>query len=115
MKQLRRYPSADKQLAVKKKKRRYRPGQLALKEIRRYQNSVHCLIPKAPFQRLVAECLREHGSFRVQLAALHALQEASEAFVIGLFEDTNLCALHARRVTVMPKDIQLAQRIRGNH
>ncbi|NWR11736.1 H33 protein, partial [Paradoxornis webbianus] len=48
-----------------------------------------------------------------QSAAIGALQEASEAYLVGLFEDTNLCAIHAKRVTIMPKDIQLARRIRG--
>ncbi|ODM86770.1 histone H3.2, partial [Orchesella cincta] len=46
-------------------------------------------------------------------SAVMALQEASEAYLVGLFEDTNLCAIHAKRVTIMPKDIQLARRIRG--
>ncbi|VDM81827.1 unnamed protein product [Strongylus vulgaris] len=47
------------------------------------------------------------------LCAIHAKREASEAYLVGLFEDTNLCAIHAKRVTIMPKDIQLARRIRG--
>jgi histone H3 len=50
---------------------------------------------------------------RFQSVALLALQEATEAYLVGLFEDTNLCAIHAKRVTIMPKDIQLARRIRG--
>jgi len=53
------------------------------------------------------------GDLRVQAAAMLALQEASEAYLVSLFEDTNLCAIHARRVTIFPKDIQLARRIRG--
>ncbi len=53
------------------------------------------------------------GDMRVQSHAIQALQEASEAYLTALFEDTNLCAIHAKRVTIMPKDIQLARRIRG--
>jgi Core histone H2A/H2B/H3/H4 len=48
-----------------------------------------------------------------QSSAIQALQESAEAYLVGLFEDTNLCAIHAKRVTIMPKDIQLARRIRG--
>ncbi|CAH6807902.1 AC119603.1 [Phodopus roborovskii] len=85
-----------------KKPHRYRPGTVALREIRRYQKSTELLIRKLPFQHL-----------RFQSSAVMALQEASEAYLVGLFEDTNLCAIHAKRVTIMPKDIQLARRIRG--
>lgn len=97
-----------------KKPHRYRPGTVALREIRRYQKSTDLLIRKAPFQRLVREILQEIDSdLRYQSTAVLALQEAAEAYLIGLFEDTNLCAIHAKRVTIMPKDIQLARRIRG--
>ncbi|TVY21262.1 histone H3-like centromeric protein hH3v [Lachnellula arida] len=100
-----------------KKKRRYRPGTLALKEIRRYQSSTELLMRKLPFSRLVREIalnLRPAGEgMRWQSQAIQALQEASEAFLVHLFEDTNLCAIHAKRVTIMQKDIQLARRIRG--
>jgi len=93
---------------------RYRPGIVALREIRRYQKSTELLIRKLPFQRLVREIAQNMKTeLRFQAAALSALQEATEAYLIGLFEDTNLCTLHAKRVTIMPKDIQLAQRIRG--
>ncbi len=69
---------------------------------------------KAPFQRLVREIAQDFKSdLRFQSTAVLALQEASEAYLVGLFEDTNLCAIHAKRVTIMPKDIQLARRIRG--
>jgi len=72
------------------------------------------LIRKLPFQRLVREVATEYKSdLRFQTQAIMALQEASEAYLVGLFEDTNLCAIHAKRVTIMPKDIQLARRIRG--
>jgi len=50
---------------------------------------------------------------RFQSAAIMALQEAAEAYLVGLFEDSNLCAIHAKRITIMPKDLQLARRIRG--
>jgi histone H3 len=99
---------------LKKKKHHYRPGSLALKEIRRYQNSTNLLIPRVRFQRLVREISKDFKlNLRFQSGAIGTLQEASEAFLVGLFEDTNLCALHASRVTIMPKDIQLARRIRG--
>lgn len=95
---------------------RYRPGSLALKEIRRYQRSTELLIKRSAFQRLVFNITRElNNDMKFQLAALDALQEAAEAYLVGLFEDTNLCAIHAKRVTIMPKDIQLARRIRGEN
>ena len=104
-----------------KKRYRYRSGTVALKQIRQYQKSTELLIRKLPFQRLVREIASDSGviksplcgKVRFQSAAVMALQEAAEAYLIGLFEDTNLCAIHARRVTIMPKDIQLARRIRG--
>jgi histone H3 len=104
-----------------RKPHRYRPGIVALREIRRYQKSTEFLIRKAPFQRLVREIaqnidlsgkIRGHD-VRFQSTAILALQEASEAYLVGLFEDTNLCAIHAKRVTIMPKDMLLARRIRG--
>ncbi|KAL3765734.1 hypothetical protein ACHAWU_009702 [Discostella pseudostelligera] len=97
-----------------KKPHRYRPGTVALREIRKYQKSTELLIRKAPFQRLVREIAQDFKTdLRFQSTAVLALQEASEAYLVGLFEDTNLCAIHAKRVTIMPKDIQLARRIRG--
>ncbi|XP_062225792.1 histone H3.3 isoform X1 [Phragmites australis] len=123
-----------------KKPHRYRPGTVALREIRKYQKSTELLIRKLPFQRLVREIAQDFkvrfvfilllcssklgGAFsqpflfvqtdlRFQSHAVLALQEAAEAYLVGLFEDTNLCAIHAKRVTIMPKDIQLARRIRG--
>ena len=97
-----------------KKARRYRPGTVALREIRKYQKTTDLLIKKAPFQRLVREVSQDFkADLRFQSSAVMALQEASEAYLVGLFEDTNLCAIHARRVTIMPKDMQLARRIRG--
>ncbi|KAE9374859.1 histone-fold-containing protein [Stipitochalara longipes BDJ] len=100
-----------------KKKHRFKPGTRALQEIRRYQRSTDLLLRKLPFSRLVREIaltLRPAGEgMRWQSQAIQALQEASEAFLVHLFEDTNLCAIHAKRVTIMQKDIQLARRIRG--
>ena len=97
-----------------KKPHRYRPGTVALREIRRYQKSTELLLRKLPFQRLVREIAQDFKSdLRFQSSAIMALQEASEAYLVGLFEDTNLCAIHAKRVTIFPKDIQLARRIRG--
>ena len=98
-----------------KKPHRFRPGTVALREIRRFQKSTDLLIRKLPFQRLVREIAAEYkADLRFQSTAVLALQEASEAYMVGLFEDTNLCAIHARRVTIMPKDMQLARRIRGD-
>uniref|UniRef100_A0A453MV05 Core Histone H2A/H2B/H3 domain-containing protein n=1 Tax=Aegilops tauschii subsp. strangulata TaxID=200361 RepID=A0A453MV05_AEGTS len=97
-----------------KKPHRYRPGTVALREIRKYQKSTDLLIRKLPFQRLVREIAQDFKTdLRFQSHAVLALQEAAEAYLVGLFEDTNLCAIHAKRVTIMPKDIQLARRIRG--
>lgn len=100
-----------------KRPHKFRPGTVALREIRRYQKTSELLIRKLPFQRLVREIAqdynRENFDLRFQSSAIAALQEAAEAYMVGLFEDTNLCALHAKRVTIMPKDIQLARRIRG--
>lgn len=98
-----------------KKPHRYRPGTVALREIRRYQKSTDLLIRKLPFQRLVREISQGYRpDLRFQSAALLALQEASESYLTGLFEDTNLIAIHAKRVTIMPKDLALARRIRGD-
>ncbi len=97
-----------------KKPRRFRPGTVALREIRKYQKSDKLLLRKLPFQRLVRETVQEMGKdLRMTSHALMAIQEASEAYLVGLFEDTNLCAIHAKRVTIMPKDMMLARRIRG--
>ena len=97
-----------------KRKHRYRPGTLALREIRHYQKKTDLLIRKAPFARLVKEIAQElMVEIRFRGSAINALQEAAEAYLVGLFEDTNLCAIHAKRITIMPRDIQLARRIRG--
>ena len=92
----------------------FRPGIMALREIRHYQKSSALLIRKLPFQRLVREIAQDFKSdLRFQAVAILCLQELAEAYLVGLFEDTNLCAIHAKRVTIMPKDIQLARRIHG--
>lgn len=106
------------QASVKPKKR-YRPGTVALREIRHFQKSTSLLLRKLPFARLVREVatdltyLNNQDPLRWQSHAILALQEATEAFMVHLFEDANLCAIHAKRVTIMQKDIQLARRIRG--
>ena len=99
---------------------------VALREIRRYQRSTENLIKKTPFQKLIREISQEYricpdgpGTPSVQVCfqstAIAALQEAAENFIMGLFEDVNLLAIHARCVTIMPCDIRLALRIRGDH
>ncbi|XP_062946000.1 histone H3.3A-like [Cynocephalus volans] len=94
-----------------KKPHRLGPGTVALREIRRYQKSTELLIGKLPFQRLVREIAQDFKTdLRFQSAAIGALQETSEAYLVGLFEDTNQCAI---RVTILPKDIQLARCIHG--
>ncbi|KAJ1951034.1 centromeric DNA-binding histone H3-like protein cse4 [Linderina macrospora] len=104
-------------------KRRLPPGVKAVREIRKYQKSSDLLVAKLPFARVVREITETfvndytfaepRVAMRWQSSALLALQEASEAFLVHLFEDANLCALHAKRVTIMQRDIQLARRIRG--
>ena len=96
------------------KPHRYRAGTVALQDIRHFQKTSALLIRKLPFQRLVREIAQDFKTdLRFQSAAILCLQEAAEAYLVRLFDDANLCAIHARRVTIMPKDIQLARRIRG--
>ena len=87
---------------------------------------MECLIKRTPFNKLIKEISQEYRvcpegpgtpsvQVRFQSTALAALQEAAENFLVGLFEDVNLLAVHAKRVTVMPYDIRLALRIRGDH
>ncbi len=97
-----------------KKPHRFRAGTVALREIRRYQRSTELFIPKMAFYRLVKEVAQDYNfTLRFQQNAVAALQEASEAYLVSIFEDANLCAIHAKRVTIMSKDIQLTRRIRG--
>ncbi|PWN91934.1 histone H3-like centromeric protein cse-4 [Acaromyces ingoldii] len=107
----------------KRKKPRFRPGTVALREIRHYQKSTELLIQKLPFARVVREVAHDFvtsvyqsgggAGLRWQSSAILALQEATEAFLVHLFEDANLCAIHAKRVTIMKRDMELARRIRG--
>ncbi|BEJ14888.1 hypothetical protein CspHIS471_0406550 [Cutaneotrichosporon sp. HIS471] len=101
-----------------KRQHRYRPGTVALREIRKYQKTTNLLLAKLPFSRVVREIAFNSssisaGELRWQSSAILALQEAAEAFLVHLFEDSNLCAVHAKRVTLMVKDMQLARRLRG--
>ncbi|KAL7674991.1 hypothetical protein ACOME3_001261 [Neoechinorhynchus agilis] len=98
---------------AKSKSRPFKPRMLSLREIYRYQCSTNLLMRRLPFQRLVKEIVSGiQNGFKWQVAALNALQEATESFLVQLFEDTNLCAIHAKRVTIMPRDMHLARRIR---
>lgn len=114
-------PKQKPMLGSVKKPRRYRPGIAALREIRSLQKTTNLLIPKLPFQRLVRDILHATPSsgyscfneWRLQGSALLALQEASEAYLIGLFEDAQMLACHAKRVEIRAKDLKLARRLRG--
>ena len=105
-----------------KKPHRYGPGMVALREIRRYQASTENLIKRTPFQRLIREISQEYRicpddpgtpsvQVRFQSTAIAALQEATENYIVGLFEDVNMLAIHAMQVKIMPRDIRLALRI----
>ncbi|XP_045106230.1 putative histone H3.3-like type 3 [Portunus trituberculatus] len=95
------------------RKYRFRPGVVALREIRFYQRTFHTLIPKLPFSRLVREILAGfRHDLRIQSLALQALQESAEVYLIGMLERANLCSVHARRITIMPNDMKLVRRIR---
>ena len=96
------------------KSRRFRPGTVALRQIRKYQKSTELLIRKLPFQRLVREVVQEMfktESYRFQSTAILALQEASESFLVHMFEQCNDICLHGKRVTVQQRDIQLWKRL----
>eukprot|EP00013_Stygamoeba_regulata_P026463 CAMPEP_0177662568 /NCGR_PEP_ID=MMETSP0447-20121125/19376_1 /TAXON_ID=0 /ORGANISM="Stygamoeba regulata, Strain BSH-02190019" /LENGTH=173 /DNA_ID=CAMNT_0019168175 /DNA_START=76 /DNA_END=597 /DNA_ORIENTATION=+ len=104
----------QEQKAGVKKPLRFRPGTVALREIRKYQVNTELLIRKLPFQRLVREIAQDYvADIRFESSAVSALQEAAEAYLVALFADTNLCAIYSRRVTVTVKDMQLARRYRG--
>ncbi|BCR84078.1 histone H3.1 [Aspergillus chevalieri] len=107
--------AARKTPAKKKGTRKFKPGTIALREIRRYQKGHELLLPKTPFRRVVQEITSEmmfEKDYRFQSSALDALQEISEAFLVNEFEMTNLCAIHARRVTIQARDMQLVRRLR---
>ena len=102
------------QAMMQQQPHRYWPGTVALREIRRYQKSTELLIRKLPFQHLVREILQGYGvGYRVTRAMMMALQEAAEAYLVQLLEDSNLCAIHVKHITIQPKDMQLARRIHG--
>ena len=93
---------------------RLRPGTRALLQIRKYQRSTDLLIKKAPFIRLVREIAQDFGDdIRFSPAALEALHEDAESYLVSLFKDTNLCAIHAKRITITLPDLKLARRLRG--
>ena len=99
-----------------RKPRRFRPGTVALREIRRYQKSTELLIQKIPFQRVVREIVHNlypKENIRFQSTALQALQEASEEFLVRMFTQVNDLAIHGKRVTIKPKDIHIWGRITG--
>ena len=108
-----------KQTRGLKKPHQYQPGMVALREIRQYQRSTENLIKRTPFQKLIREISQEYRicpdgpgtpsvQVRFQSTAIATLQEAAENYIVGLFEDVNLLAIHARQVTIMPRDIRLA-------
>ncbi|CAG2171783.1 unnamed protein product [Oppiella nova] len=99
-----------------KRRHRYRPGTVALREIRKFQCTTDLLLRKLPFARLVREVLQDiypSNEIRWQSTALLAMQEAAEAYLIGVFEDTNVVAINAKRVTIMARDLKVVRRIRG--
>lgn len=101
---------------VLKTKRKWKSGTVALREIKKYQKTTNLLVAKKPFQMLVREIAQDYKTdLRFQPTALEALQEAAEAYLVGLFEDTNLLAIHAGRTTIEPKDMKMARRIRGDY
>jgi len=106
-----RYPNAGSGI---KKPHKFKPGTVALREIRRYQKSTDLVIRQLPMQRLVREIAQDYKTdLRFEKRAINAIQQAVEYYIIGLLQDSNLCALHAKRQCIMPKDIQLARRLRG--
>ncbi|MBI88251.1 MAG: hypothetical protein CMB67_04405 [Euryarchaeota archaeon] len=103
-----------------RKPRRWKPGTVALRDIRKLQRSTELLIRKLPFSRIVRESAEQQASMsafpegvKFQKQAIEALQEATEAYLVDLFADTNLAAIHRKRQTVQPKDIQITRRLRG--
>ena len=98
-----------------RKKPRFKPGTVALREIRKYQKQSSLLIPKAPFTRLVRDiCGGIDNDLRFNAETLLALQEAAEAYLVSLLEDSSLCAIHAKRQTIVKADMVLAKRLRGD-
>ena len=90
-------------------------GIRALREIKKYQSNTDMLIRGLPFQRVVQEIAQSiRADLCFQSTAIMELQEAGEAFLVGLLVQANHCTIHTKHVTVMLKDIQLVQRIRGD-
>ena len=120
----RRMTKASRNIAVKaphkppshqlKKKRRFGPGAVALGEVQWYQRSTELLVRGAPFQQVIYEIMRGiRSDLRIWAVAVQGLWEVVEACLVGLFEDSHLCAIHAGWVTVMPGGVQLADRVCG--
>lgn len=105
-------PASSGPSAAAPKKTRFKAGALALKEIRKYQKSTDLLIRKRPFQRMVRELSKGREGMRFQASAIVAFQEAVENFLTNLIEDAYRCVLHAKRVTLLPKDICLVYKIK---
>ena len=104
----------DNSFNLPNKKHRFRPGTVALREIRKYQKSTDLLLRKLPFQRIIKDISNSLSeNLRYRSSAIEALQHATEAYLVSVFEDANLCAIHAKRVTLMTKDMTLARRLRG--
>lgn len=93
-------------------KAKFKPGSIALREIRKYQKSSNLLIKKRPFQRFLRQLVTFDSQIRFQSAALVIFQEASENFLTGLLEDAYRCAVHAKRVTLLPRDVVLIYKIK---
>ena len=97
------------------RQRKIQRGMQTLREIQKYQKGADLLIRRGPFQRLIREIVQKRREgLKLQSSVVLALQEAGEAFLVGLMEQANLCTIHAKRVTIMPRDIQLACRIWGD-
>ncbi|KAL6122573.1 hypothetical protein NUSPORA_00339 [Nucleospora cyclopteri] len=102
-------------LQAASKPKKFKPGTLALKEIRKYQKSTDLLLRKMTFKRVVREIIRNLDNsveLRFQAASFSVLQESTENFLVGMLEDSYRCAIHAKRVTLMPRDINLIYKIK---
>ena len=116
-------PNSETEAKKARKKHRFKPGTVALKEIRKYQKSTDLLLKKLPFQRLVREIAQKYSLYdgtdgtalRFQSDALMALQEAAEAYLIELMADTNLCAISTNRKGIQRKDMKFAQHLRRDN
>lgn len=102
-------------LLREKKNRKRVVGGHVLNEIRKLQDNTDYLLPRAPFQRLVKEICQDNFEEEIRWTTLsmQALQTSAEEYMVGLFEDSYLCSMHCKRVTLLSQDLQLARRIRG--